>query len=237
MRLRRRAQAASRHLRAAASGRSSSWTRTWSPLNINRQAIAFESTVSKRKVDVMAAMIADINPSCRVFAHDAFVLAENLVELYEACLEEMGDHIDYVDAIDTVSPSSPSPPWPKSAASSSSAPWVSQEDPSRVPAHRRRAQDGQLLARITQGMPQARHPPSARPLPCEEPAHRRRPGPRGPNAPTWAPRASASLGQMIAGEVLRHISGLGEGDDVSAALAMHDAAQKGQLAGKRGGRA
>ncbi len=45
------------------------------------------------------------------------------------------------------------------------------------------------------------------------------------------------MGQMIAGEVLRHISGLGEGDDVSAALAMHDAAQKGQLAGKRGGRA
>ena len=74
------------------------------PSNINRQAIAFESTVGKRKVDVMAAMIADINPSCRVFAHDAFVLAENLVELYEACLEETGGHIDYaVDAIDTVS--------------------------------------------------------------------------------------------------------------------------------------
>lgn len=45
------------------------------------------------------------------------------------------------------------------------------------------------------------------------------------------------MGQMIAGEVLRHISGLGAGDDVSAALAMHDAAQKGRLAGKRSGRA
>lgn len=66
------------------------------PSNINRQAIAFESTVGKRKVDVMAAMIADINPSCCVFAHDAFVLAENLVELYEACLEEAGGRIDYV---------------------------------------------------------------------------------------------------------------------------------------------
>lgn len=74
------------------------------PSNINRQAIAFESTVGKRKVDVMAAMIADINPSCRVVVHDAFVLAENLVELYEACLEEADGHIDYVvDAIDTVS--------------------------------------------------------------------------------------------------------------------------------------
>ena len=45
------------------------------------------------------------------------------------------------------------------------------------------------------------------------------------------------MGQMIAGEVLRHISGLGAGDDVSSALAMHDAAQQGRLTGKRGGRA
>ena len=40
------------------------------------------------------------------------------------------------------------------------------------------------------------------------------------------------MGQMIAGEVLRHISGLGAEDDVSAALAMHDAAQKGRLCGQ-----
>ena len=34
------------------------------PSNINRQAIAFHSTIGKRKVDVMEAMIHDINP-CR----------------------------------------------------------------------------------------------------------------------------------------------------------------------------
>ena len=74
------------------------------PSNINRQAIAFESTVGRRKVDVMAGMIADINPGCRVFAHDAFVLAENLEDFYAICLEEAGGRIDYVvDAIDTVS--------------------------------------------------------------------------------------------------------------------------------------
>ena len=74
------------------------------PSNINRQAIAFESTVGQRKVDVMAVMIADISPSCRVFAHDAFVLAENLEDLYDICLTEADGHIDYVvDAIDTVS--------------------------------------------------------------------------------------------------------------------------------------
>ena len=74
------------------------------PSNINRQAIAFESTVGRRKVDVMAGRDPDINPGCRVFAHDAFVLAENLEALYDTCLDEAGGRINYVvDAIDTVS--------------------------------------------------------------------------------------------------------------------------------------
>ena len=36
------------------------------PNNINRQAIAFHSTIGKRKVDVMEAMIHDINPAAAV---------------------------------------------------------------------------------------------------------------------------------------------------------------------------
>ena len=36
------------------------------PSNINRQAIAFHSTIGKRKVDVMEAMIHDINPAATV---------------------------------------------------------------------------------------------------------------------------------------------------------------------------
>ena len=74
------------------------------PSNINRQAIAFTSTVGKRKVDVMAAMIADINPACTVIARDAFVLPENLEALVDDCLAACGGTVDYiVDAIDTVS--------------------------------------------------------------------------------------------------------------------------------------
>lgn len=68
--------------------------------NINRQAIAFHSTVGKRKVDVMAAMIRDINPETRVVARDEFVLSENL----DSLLDEYLPAVDYVvDAIDTVS--------------------------------------------------------------------------------------------------------------------------------------
>lgn len=68
--------------------------------NINRQAIAFYSTIGQRKVDVARAMVADINPQARVAVRDQFVLAENLDELLDDTLGQ----VDYVvDAIDTIS--------------------------------------------------------------------------------------------------------------------------------------
>ncbi|MEG2948811.1 MAG: tRNA threonylcarbamoyladenosine dehydratase [Raoultibacter sp.] len=64
--------------------------------NLNRQAIAFTSTLGHRKVDVMGAMIAEINPEATVVSHDVFVLPENLLDLFAV-------RPDYVvDAIDTV---------------------------------------------------------------------------------------------------------------------------------------
>ena len=68
--------------------------------NINRQAIAFHSTLGRKKTDVVRAMVADINPSACVEPLDTFVLAENVPEL----LGTYRDRVDYVvDAIDTVS--------------------------------------------------------------------------------------------------------------------------------------
>ena len=68
--------------------------------NINRQAIAFHSTIGRKKTDVVRAMAADINPSAQVEVLDTFVLAENVPELLGA----YGVRADYVvDAIDTVS--------------------------------------------------------------------------------------------------------------------------------------
>ncbi len=64
--------------------------------NINRQIIALHSTVGMPKVDVMKARIADINPDCRVTAHNVFYLPENADE-YPL------DGCDYIaDAVDTV---------------------------------------------------------------------------------------------------------------------------------------
>lgn len=75
--------------------------------NINRQAIAFCSTVGRRKVDVMRAMAADINPEARVETRHMLVLRENLDALLdemEAWAREAGGSLDYViDTIDTVS--------------------------------------------------------------------------------------------------------------------------------------
>lgn len=72
--------------------------------NINRQAIAFHSTIGRPKVEVMAAMIRDINPEATVAAFDPFVNADNVATVYDEILEAVGGRIDYVvDAIDTFS--------------------------------------------------------------------------------------------------------------------------------------
>lgn len=64
--------------------------------NINRQIIALHSTVGRPKVEVMKDRIADINPDCRVTAHEVFYLPENADEFpLDGC--------DYIaDAVDTV---------------------------------------------------------------------------------------------------------------------------------------
>ncbi len=77
------------------------------PSNINRQAIAFHSTIAKRKVDVMRAMIADINPSICLETRHQLLLQSNLSALLteaEQWAGEQGCSLDYViDALDSVS--------------------------------------------------------------------------------------------------------------------------------------
>ncbi|MBQ8311461.1 MAG: tRNA threonylcarbamoyladenosine dehydratase [Clostridia bacterium] len=65
--------------------------------NINRQLIALHSTVGMPKVEVMRARILDINPDCRVEAHQVFYLPEN------ADTYPLGGYDYIADAIDTVS--------------------------------------------------------------------------------------------------------------------------------------
>ena len=65
--------------------------------NINRQIIALESTVGRKKVEVCAERVRQINPACNVGVFDMFYSAETADEVFK-------NHYDYiVDAIDTIS--------------------------------------------------------------------------------------------------------------------------------------
>lgn len=67
--------------------------------NLNRQAIAFQDTVGKRKVEVACSMARGIYPDVDVAGIDAFVMPEDL----EGVMAKVEGDVDYIiDAIDTV---------------------------------------------------------------------------------------------------------------------------------------
>lgn len=69
---------------------------TVSLTNINRQSIAFHSTIGQYKTKVMEGRIRDICPETKVTTYETFVLPENLDLLFQ-------EPVDYIiDAIDTV---------------------------------------------------------------------------------------------------------------------------------------
>lgn len=64
--------------------------------NVNRQSIAYLSTVGEYKTRLMKERIEDINDEAIVYTYETFVLPENLETIFE-------HKVDYiVDAIDTV---------------------------------------------------------------------------------------------------------------------------------------
>lgn len=72
------------------------------PSNINRQAVAWRSTIGRPKVEVMRELIADINPACEVECLHTFLPADGAFALLDRAVERVG-HVDFVvDAIDTV---------------------------------------------------------------------------------------------------------------------------------------
>lgn len=64
--------------------------------NINRQSIAYHSTVGKYKTEIIRDRIKDICPEIEVVTYETFVLPENIDTLFT-------EKVDYIiDAIDTV---------------------------------------------------------------------------------------------------------------------------------------
>lgn len=66
--------------------------------NINRQILALSSTLGRKKTEVAAERVQQINPNCRVEIVDAFVNSETLPEL----LQRKTDYV--IDAIDALNP-------------------------------------------------------------------------------------------------------------------------------------
>ena len=69
---------------------------TLSMTNINRQSIAYHSTIGKYKTEVMKERIADICPETKVTTYERFIGRDNLDDILEA----KPDYI--IDAIDNV---------------------------------------------------------------------------------------------------------------------------------------
>lgn len=64
--------------------------------NINRQLIAFHSTIGKYKTDVMESKIKDINPNCNVIKINKLIDSSNIDEIFEY------DFNFIIDACDTI---------------------------------------------------------------------------------------------------------------------------------------
>jgi tRNA A37 threonylcarbamoyladenosine dehydratase len=70
------------------------------PSNVNRQALAFESTVGMRKVLAMERMVTDVNPAIDVTTADVFLDMEGI----EGSLAALPRPDFVIDALDTIAP-------------------------------------------------------------------------------------------------------------------------------------
>ena len=66
--------------------------------NINRQIIAFHSTIGMQKVEVLKNRILDINHNCQVFVHNQFFLPENSNDFDFSIYDYVVDAVDTVTA-------------------------------------------------------------------------------------------------------------------------------------------
>ncbi len=64
--------------------------------NINRQVVAYHSTIGQKKVDVLEKILKDINPSCNINKYDIYLNSDNIKEIFD---KEKADFI--IDCCDS----------------------------------------------------------------------------------------------------------------------------------------
>ena len=67
--------------------------------NINRQILALTSTVGRKKSEVAAARVRDINPACEVTVRDMFVNADNLPDLVIDAIDSLNPKCGLIEAL------------------------------------------------------------------------------------------------------------------------------------------
>ena len=64
------------------------------PSNLNRQLLALHSTIGRKKIDLAAARVRDINPACDVQSLDLFLHVETIPQALQPPLDLVIDAID-----------------------------------------------------------------------------------------------------------------------------------------------
>ncbi|PKK88514.1 MAG: tRNA threonylcarbamoyladenosine dehydratase [Candidatus Wallbacteria bacterium HGW-Wallbacteria-1] len=77
---------------------------TFKESNKNRQILALDSTMGRRKVDVARERILDINPQCRVRPLEKFAHTDSFEELFGPAAWPDGNPDYVIDAIDSITP-------------------------------------------------------------------------------------------------------------------------------------
>ena len=77
----------------------------YSVTNKNRQIAAFDSTIGRKKTEVIRQRLLDINPDLHVTVIDEYLTEENIASVLPLADKDGNPAVDYViDAIDTLSP-------------------------------------------------------------------------------------------------------------------------------------
>lgn len=179
--------------------------------NINRQALAFHSTVDRPKAEVMRDMVLDINPNAQVWARQEFIDKDRLVEQLSAL-----PHPDYVvDALDTIAQKLVLARWCQDAgiALVSSMGGANKLDPCRLRFARIEKTHGDSLARIMRKECRKRGIRNLQVLFSDEPPTSFVPLPKGEvgiRPPKGSDLGTMSylppiMGQMLASKVIRDL--------------------------------